>query len=274
MPAPSIQLQQSRRTIFILILLSTCYQALALLGALPINTQAQQTIYDSSEIALILVLLFQSWKIRQALKAKYEPLLNEEHRWVLGISKLCLVSLAICILGDVTNANYFQLYYQHGSNVKHSYLADSVWFFFPGYACFIYAAYRVGLRNQLSRSFMMGTAILCGGIGSMFYALMHQEGAGWYVTMLTGPYAGMISVMCAAALWLLKSYPSYALKWIALGAALAAIADALIGQFWIFSDWYPTIGYINWIVYFASQALIQLLPIELDQLHAHSQPSA
>ena len=274
MHGPEIQLKQSRRNILLLIVVSTCYQALALVGTLSINNQAQRTIYDTCEIAIIVLLLFQSWKIRQALKDKYGSAQKEEHGWVLSISKLCMVSLAICILGDLTNANYFQLYYQHGSNVKHSYLADSVWFFFPGYCSFIYAAYRVGLRNQLSRGFMLVTALVCGGVGSMSYASMHQEGAGWYVTMLTGPYACMISVMCAAALWLLKSYPSYALKWIALGAALAAFADALIGRFWIFSDWYPAIGYINWIVYFASQALIQLLPIELDQLHTHSQPAA
>jgi len=105
------------------------------------------------------------------------------------------------------------------------------------------------------------------GVGVLSFAGMYKEGAGVYVTTMTGTYAALISVMCASALWLLKSYGWQAMKWVALGAVLALLADALIGNFWIYREGYfPNVAYLNWIIYFSSQALIQQLPIKLAQL--------
>ena len=62
----------------------------------------------------------------------------------------------------------------------------------------------------------------------------------------------------------------------ALGLVLAMVADAIIGKFWIFGNegqgYFPLVSHINWIIYFASQALIQQLPIGLLQLKLASKP--
>ena len=170
-------------------------------------------------------------------------------------------------MGDLINRNFFELYYQYGSNIEHTYLADSVWFFFPGYFCFIYAVYLVARHKNVPLFFIGYTALIFVGIGILSFAGIYKEGAGAYVATMTGTYAALISVMCAAALWLLKSYGWQAMKWVALGAVLAPVADSLIGNFWIYREGYfPSISYVNWIVYFSSQALIQQLPVKLYQL--------
>ena len=249
----------------VLFLLNACFQLAALLGLFTVTTSQQKTIYGSIEMLLIVLLLFNGWHIWRVLEKKYADQ-SDDHTWIVGIAKLCCLSLALCVMGDLINRNYFGLYYQYGSNVEHTYLADSVWFFLPGYSCFIYAAYLVGRHNNVSLFFMGFTALLFVGTGIISFVTMYKDGAGAYVATMTGMYAALIPVMCATALWLLKSYGWQAMKWVAIGAVLATVADALIGNFWLYGDGYfPAIAYINYIVYFSSQALIQQLPLKLEK---------
>jgi len=254
-----------RKIALLLVCLGGCLQLSALSGLIVVSNPMQKAIYGSVEMFLVLGLLINGWAIWRTIKT-YSVSRGEAHLWVVGIARLCFLSLALCVIGDLINRNYPELYYQYESNVKHTYLADSVWFFFPGYCCFIYAAYLACRHSDLSLRFMGLTAFLCVVAGIVSFAGMYKEGAGTYVATMTGTYAALIPVMCAAALWLLKSYGWQAMKWIASGAALATFADALIGNFWIYGEGYfPAISYLNWIIYFASQALIQQLPIKLLQ---------
>jgi len=261
-----VDLFHFKKYAFILFCLSLCLQLPTLLGLFTVTTPQQKSIYGSIEMLLIALLLLNGWSIWRVLKRKYATQ-GASYAWILEVAKFCFISLALCVMGDLINRNFLELYYQYGSNVEHTYLADSVWFFFPGYSCFIYAVYLVARHKNLSLLFVGYTALIFIGIGILSFAGIYKEGAGAYVATMTGGYASLISVMCAAALWLLKSYGWQAMKWVALGAVLAPVADSLIGNFWIYREGYfPGISYVNWIVYFTSQALIQQLPVKLSQL--------
>lgn len=215
---------------------------------------------------LIALLLLNGWNIWRELQSKYSTQ-GESHAWILEVAKFCFISLALCVMGDLINRNFFESYYQYDSNIEHTYLADSVWFFFPGYSCFIYAVYLVARHNNVSQFFIGYTGLIFVGIGILSFTGIYKEGAGTYVITMTGTYAALTSNMCAAALWLLKSYGWHAMKWVVLGAVLAPVADSLTGNFWIYREGYfPSISYVNWIVYFSSQALIQQLLVKLAQL--------
>jgi len=77
-------------------------------------------------------------------------------------------------------------------------------------------------------------------------------------------YSSIITLTGITAWWILR-----ALGWrhaigVALGAILATVADAIIGHFWIVQDTaYPTVRYLNWVIYFASQAMIQPLALAM-----------
>jgi len=260
--APSVDLIRFKKYALILVVLSLCLQLPTLFHFLTVATPLQKTIYGGIEMLLVFLLLINSWNIWRELKRKSSNQ-STSQIWIIQIAKLCCMSLALCVLGDFINRNFFDFYYQHGSNIEHTYLADSIWFFFPGYSCFIYAAYLAARRKNVAHNFIGYTIMIFSVIGVISFVGMYKEGAGAYVATMTGTYAVLISIMLASALWLLKAY-GWAIKWVALGAILAPAADALIGSFWIYGDGYfPRIGYLNWIVYFSSQALIQQLPVRL-----------
>ena len=109
---------------------------------------------------------------------------------------------------------------------------------------------------------------------------MHLTGAAYLLTLVTGAYSVLVSILALSAIWLIKSLQAYKVPmriWCAaLGLVLAMVADAIIGKFWIFGNegqgYFPLVSHINWIIYFASQALIQQLPIGLLQLKLASKP--
>ena len=51
---------------------------------------------------------------------------------------------------------------------------------------------------------------------------------------------------------------------VACGLVLATLADAVIGQFWLFGrggqGWFPAVRDVNWVLYIGSQALVIHLP--------------
>lgn len=242
----------------LLVLASTLLQCLALLGILPIaDGTVGHSIFGSIEMALIVLLLVNGWRIRRW------SIVSMQTMQVRGTATLCAVSLSICACGDLVNRNYFGLQYSHDQVVRHSYLADSVWFFLPGYSLLIAAVWRIARRN-VGAGFMLGTAAMAAGIGLAAFIDMRNPATGFYVTAMTGAYSMPITVTACSAIWLIRSIGWSKAYWPALGLILATLADALIGNFWLYRDgYYPTVSHLNWVLYFASQAMVQQLPLQL-----------
>lgn len=189
-------------------------------------------------------------------------------------SKICLYSLLFCAIGDIVNRNFPQLFYQYDEVVKHSYLADSVIFFFPGYLMLIIAIAHLALKKGLSKRLIAVTTVLAAMVALVTYRDMHLTATSHILTIITVSYSVLVSILAISAIWLIKSLSQHnvpARIWCAaIGLVLAMIADAIIGKFWIFGNqgqgYFPLVSHINWIIYFASQALIQQLPIGLLQM--------
>lgn len=248
-----------RANALVLVLLSTLLQGLALLGVLPVEDGSAGKFWlGTAEMALVMALLVNAWLIRRWSIASGQDGL------VQSTALLMVLSLALCVGGDFINRNYFGVYHAHGSRVRHSYLADSVWFFAPGYGLFLWATIRVALAKGVRKGFIATCALVAGGLGAASFIDLYTPAAGSYLSAMTGGYAVFISIVGVSSLWLVK-----ALGWriaypVAVGAVMATLADALIGNFWIYRDgYYPAISQVNWILYFASQALIQQLPLQL-----------
>ncbi|MEE4252381.1 MAG: hypothetical protein V2I38_17465 [Alcanivoracaceae bacterium] len=208
----------------------------------------------SVEMVVMLALLWNGWRIRLHLVEQGASAIQQR------VATLVFWSLAICILGDLVNRNLPPRYFSYDSVIEHSYLADSVWFFFPGYALFIAAAW-LASRDRVAAIWRIPALLVVALAGLFSFFDLVQPGTATYIQIMTGAYTVLISMMVPAGLWILLAFGKR--SWpVALGAVLATVADALIGHFWLFgSGWYPAIAFINFIVYFLSQALIQQLPL-------------
>lgn len=252
------------RNALILSLLACSLSVLGLLGLWGIDgDDAARLQFGAAELLLMLLLIVNGFAIKRQVFKQPSSLLARQLSW------LCLLSLMLCFAGDVVNRNFAQAFYQHGSLVKHDYLADSVMFFAPGYLLLLLAVGRAAKERGVSNRFMAVTAVVAAALGGLGFLNMADFNAGAYVLGISGSYAMVITVVGFSSLWLLKAYgaataPS-AIRWVAVGLALAAVADALIGSLWIYGNhgegFFPTISYVNWIVYFASQAMVQQLPL-------------
>ncbi len=77
---------------------------------------------------------------------------------------------------------------------------------------------------------------------------------------LMAGYGVVLAVLAASTWWLGRTYGWRPSAPAVAGCLLAVVADWLIATFWIFGDGYPTIEHVNWIIYYASLALIGRLP--------------
>ncbi|MEZ5555521.1 hypothetical protein [Haliea sp.] len=205
------------------------------------------------EMGLLGGLLWNGWRIR---------------RWVYqtstarhcAVADLTVAGLTVCLLGDAVNRNVPARFYSYDDVVQHSYLADSVWFFFPGYALLL-AAVWLATRGRVHPLWRVVPMVLAaaGGLFAFFQVLL--PGTAAYIAWLTGAYSILIALMLPCALWIGLAFGRRG-RWVALGAAMATVADGMIGQFWLYgSGHYPAIAYANFMVYFVSQALLQQLPL-------------
>lgn len=238
------------RNALILVLLSTLLQGIVLAAVWAPLSAADWLIFGALEMLLMVGLLANGGLIMASVS-------GDARR--SNLAGWCFLGLVLCTLGDLVNRNFGGQYYAHGPLIEHSYLVDSVWFFLPGYAVLIYASWRA-VRGHIQPKHAIAVTVGFAALGVASYVAMVPAGVGAYVLTLTGSYAVLITLCCASAVWLLMAFGRGAWP-VALGFALATVADALIGQFWLFGDGnYPTIRYANWIIYFASQALVQQLP--------------
>lgn len=245
----------------VLVVLVTLVQVAAWTGLFPVNTGSpNKTVLGIVEMLLIAALVWNGWRIRQHVGRLVLP--AELGARLRTVATLTLASLAICSLGDLVNRNFSQTFFTHDNVIEHSYLADSVWFFFPGYALFVLTTWYV-TRDRVALWLRTASLAVAAGAGLASFAGLVLPGTSPYVTVLTGSYAALISLMVPVALWLVLAF-GRRLWPVALGAALATAADTLIGQFWLFGEgFYPGVAYLNLVVYFLSQALLQQLPLYL-----------
>lgn len=219
-----------------------------------------------AEMVLMLGLLAHGWSVHQRvaksphasmalLAAQVSPQMAA--RWGL-------TSLALCTLGDLINRNFDGKTFAYDTIIEHSYLADSVWCFLPGYLVWVGLAWRVSSPSvSVFTKCITGLAAGLAGLAS-WHALV-PVGAHPYTLTLTGAYSVVITAMVAAAAWLHWRFGWRAWPVVA-GAVLATLADALIAQFWLFGNgYYPGIAHLNFVVYFASQSLLQQLPLVMSQ---------
>ncbi len=249
-----------RANALVLVVISAVMQGIALLGLLPLADGSPGKFwFGNAEMLLIIALLLNGLLILRWVRQ------TGQTDFVQSIAWLSLLSLLLCVGGDFINRNYFAVYNAHGSSVRHSYLADSVWFFAPGYGLFLLATVKVALQSgKVGAGFIGLMAGIAATLGALSFVDLYQPQAGTYVSAMTGGYAMFISIVGVSSVWLVKALGWRVAYPVAIGAVMATVADALIGNFWIYREgYYPNISHVNWILYFASQALVQQLPLQL-----------
>lgn len=221
-------------------------------------TGEERAIILSAELLMLLVLFANSLALKNWVYRNTESPLYRQVAW------LSVGSLALCISGDLVNFNLPETYYRHGPLVKHDYLADSVWFFAPGYLLLMVASLRVALANGLNRLVIAGVLSVAGVIGGVSVSAMHLPGTGNYVSAITGFYGVFITMVGASGLVFVLSFGKAGVRpgvlLVGSGMVLAAVADSVIGQFWIYGNegqgYFPAARYINWSLYIGSQCLV------------------
>ena len=181
------------------------------------------------------------------------------------IAVLCSAAVMLCTVGDVINFNLSQHYHRYATLIKHDYLIDSILFFAPGYSLLFLACVLAYKRQQAIsqlKSILFMVVVLV--ISATSLASMYLDGAGIPILAMTGVYSVVVTSVGLMGLVLVVTYGGfYAPKpiiWVSLGLLLAALADAIIGAFWIYGNqgqgFYPQVRYINWFIYISSQCLV------------------
>ncbi|TMP37278.1 hypothetical protein [Pseudoalteromonas rubra] len=247
---------------------------LTLLGVWSVEGETRVWVL-SFEALTLLLLLSNCLIIRQSI---YRHQYADRCRL---FANMAFLSILFCLAGDLVNFNLTQSYFEHGTVVKHDYLADSVWFFMPGYMFLFLACWYLLNYSGVQVIYFILAALFTALLALCSYLSMHLPDSGWYVTLLTGGYAVFIAQAALLGFCLLtrSNLPKVPRYCLALGMILATVADALIGQFWIFGNegqgYYPQIRAINWVFYITSQAIVIHLPlVALTQAHSSSRTCA
>lgn len=181
------------------------------------------------------------------------------------IAVLCSAALMLCTVGDVINFNLSQHYHRYATLIKHDYLIDSILFFAPGYSLLFLACVLAYKRQQAISQFksvLFMLVVLV--ISATSLATMYLDGAGIPILAMTGVYSVVVTSVGLMGLMLVIAYGGFyapkPIMWVSLGLLLAALADAIIGAFWIYGNqgqgFYPQVRYINWFIYISSQCLV------------------
>lgn len=236
-----------------LVAVSTLLQ-LAALGLLPLLAGGSpgRQIFSTVEMLLVLLLIAVSWRIRRWSRSQPAP--------VREAATLCFGSLLFCAGGDFINRNYFGDYYQWDAVIRHSYLIEAIAFFFPGYLLVLVANWRL-TRAEISPASRALTVIAALVLGTLAFLSSYRSDVNPLVSAAILAYTLLLSVMAGSTLWLWRRHGWPRARLVIIGVLLAPIADALIANFWIYSDHFPAIEHVNWVFYYASLALIQTLPM-------------
>lgn len=210
------------------------------------------------ESAVLVALLANCYAIKNWV---YRHSKETSHRLIAWVT---LVALALCVCGDIVNFNLPQTYYRYGGIVKHDYLADSVTYFAPGYALFLSLVCWLVIANGVKAKILLIWFVIASVVGSASFFSMHLPSTGSFVSVVTGGYAVLITLVGASGFILvtkLRNEVKQCGVWlVAIGLVLAAVADGVIGQFWIYGNggegFFPAAKYINWSLYIGSQCLL------------------
>lgn len=233
----------------------------ALFGFWSIEGHERGIILTIESVVLIALLI-------NSLLIKRWVISNTNDNSLIKIAWLSFIALCFCLLGDVTNFNLPETFYRYKSVIKHDYLADSIYFFLPGYTLLLLAVIRAIELNTKDKRFIRYPVVAGSVVGVLSMIMMHLPNTGWFITISTGIYAVLIGVVGFIGLAFILSCgglkASKSELMVGAGFILAAVADAIIGNFWIYGNlgegFYPQVRYINWMVYIASQCMVIHLP--------------
>lgn len=214
-------------------------------------------LWSAAEILLVLALLANTFLFLRFAQRNHWP--QQAQLVALG----CIVSLGLCLLGDIVNKNFLQSYYAYDAWVKHSYLISSISFFFPGYFILLLTTISCCYRHLKLWWLlaMLAASVVIGVFAWMDLVVPDMAGTTRITTLA---YSILITAVGLSGVLVWKVYRQRLIFVVTIGLALAALADALIGQFWIKTDdYYPAIRYLNWMIYFTSQAFIQFFPFRI-----------
>ena len=195
----------------------------------------------------------------------YQNTSNSIHRKVAWLS---FASLFVCLGGDIVNANFPNTFYRYDGVVKHDYLAESVVFFGPGYFLLLVNGVFVAINNKVKGQIIYLSILVGGLLGAASLLLLHLPGTGVFITAMTGGYSALIGAVGIFGVVIIHSFGGMRASlgpWlVGLGFMLACVADAVIGNFWIYGNggegYYPDVRFVNWILYIGSQCLVIYLP--------------
>ncbi|GEK09486.1 hypothetical protein J8Z24_20125 [Pseudoalteromonas sp. SCSIO 43201] len=220
----------------------------------------------------VLLLLHLGWRIRQASLSVGTTALY------LDI-KLCWVALLLCSGGDLINVNPLQIYHRQDTVIKHDYLIDSIWLFASGYGLLLWLLVRM-LKREFSLTITQTTLLIvvAAVLSSLSYYQLYLPNISLYSLLLSAGYSFLVALLAVFGGWLAVQNLRLGLRLnyaVALGFILAMVADAIIGQFWLFANngegYFPIARHVNWIIYISSQALLLLFPIALIRTHTMNQ---
>ncbi|MEJ6472841.1 hypothetical protein [Pseudoalteromonas piscicida] len=212
----------------------------------------------------IVLLLRLAWHIRATCLSVSPKTLHQD-------VKLCWVALLLCTCGDIVNFNLFEQYYRQDPKIKHDYLIDSIWFFALGYGLLLWLLIRFLRRSfSLNSKHVLVIALVSAVLSFISYQLMYLPGISKYSLLLSALYSLLVTLLGVFGLWLLVQNIKSGIKVnyaLACGFILAMLADAIIGQFWLFANggagYFPLARHVNWLFYIASQSLLLLFPVAM-----------
>jgi hypothetical protein len=233
----------------------------ALLGFWSIEGHERDIILTIESVVLIALLI-------NSLMIKRWVSINTSDSALIKIAWLSFLALCFCLLGDVTNFNLPETFYRYESVIKHDYLVDSIFFFLPGYTLLLLAGFRAIELSTKDKRFIRYPVFAGSVVGVLSMFTMYLPNTGWFITISTGIYAMLIGVVGFTGLAFILSCGGLKASkgglLVGTGFILAAVADAIIGNFWIYGNqgegFYPQVRYLNWMVYIASQCLVIHLP--------------
>ena len=222
------------------------------LGRLDAGTVGRH-LFSTVEMALVAALVWQGVRIVAWARESGAPPL------VARAARLCLGSLVLCALGDLVNRNYLGEAFRWDDVIRHSYLVTSIVWFLPGYAVVV-AANRIVTRGAVPARAAAATGVVAGLVGVVVFASGFDAEVATGASALILAYSVTLAVLAGSVLWLGRAFGWRASAVVVVGCLLAPVADALIANLWLYRDHFPAIEHVNWIVYFASLAMIQRLP--------------